>query len=429
MPPVAGLRRAGRRLLPLALVSLTACSPVGTGEAAQVPAAQEAGLPTTQQFVDSVGVNVHLYYDDTGYRDTAAVKARLLELGVRHVRDGLVVGRPAFYRALEDLAASGVRSQLVMGSPADAPGHLDQLLQVAREQVTSSVEAFEGANEYDRTGEGWQERLAPHQRELYERVKADPVLGDRPVVGPSVGGLDLEAVLDEGNVHPYPGAEPPEDNLPTELARARRTSGDKPVQITETGYHNALASDDGHRPVPEDVAATYLTRLYLESFRLGISRTYAYELLDIKPDPGRTDPQLNFGLLRADLSPKPAFTALSNLLDALQLESSRVGEPVAHTLEERGPDLRELVLAHPDGHRSVVLWRAVSVYDVDHQAPETVPAETVRLRLSTESDVRVFRPVSGRAPVAASSGTDEVEVEVTGDPVVIDLTAAAGARG
>ena len=47
----------------------------------------------------------------------------------------------------------------------------------------------------------------------------------------------------------------------------------------------------------------------IEHFRAGIPRTYAYELIDEKPDAALTDPEQHFGLLRNDFSEKPAFTA------------------------------------------------------------------------------------------------------------------------
>ena len=40
-------------------------------------------------FVDFIGVNTHLGYNDTTYRDyDGIIKPRLLQLGVRHIRDG-----------------------------------------------------------------------------------------------------------------------------------------------------------------------------------------------------------------------------------------------------------------------------------------------------------------------------------------------------
>lgn len=61
-------------------------------------------------FVDSTGVNIHLHYNDTIYGDFSKVKAALKEVGVRHVRDGLVdsTWQPYFER-INELAAAGVR--------------------------------------------------------------------------------------------------------------------------------------------------------------------------------------------------------------------------------------------------------------------------------------------------------------------------------
>ena len=40
-------------------------------------------------FVDSIGVNTHTFYTDTAYGDFEAIKAKLAELGVRHIRENL----------------------------------------------------------------------------------------------------------------------------------------------------------------------------------------------------------------------------------------------------------------------------------------------------------------------------------------------------
>jgi hypothetical protein len=79
---------------------------------------------------------------------------------------------------------------------------------------------------------------------------------------------------------------------------------------SETGYHDAVASHDGHPPVSEQAGAVYLPRLFLSYFGAGVRRTFAYELLDERVDPARSDLQANFGLLRDDFSRKPSFMAL-----------------------------------------------------------------------------------------------------------------------
>ena len=65
----------------LSNVCLVAASyPVNDGEKAVVADA----------FVNSVGVNVHLHYTDTSYAKFDAVEEAVRDLGVRHIRDGLI---------------------------------------------------------------------------------------------------------------------------------------------------------------------------------------------------------------------------------------------------------------------------------------------------------------------------------------------------
>ena len=64
----------------LLIVFLLAGSPLAQGPVA-VPA---------DRLADSVGVNVHLHHTDTGYGDFELIKWLLAQLGVGHVRDGLI---------------------------------------------------------------------------------------------------------------------------------------------------------------------------------------------------------------------------------------------------------------------------------------------------------------------------------------------------
>jgi hypothetical protein len=70
-------------LVPLIIVSLTVLLRVSLVDA-------DAGVARpADAFVDFVGVNTHLGYSDTTYVDYEGIlKPRLLELGVRHIRDG-----------------------------------------------------------------------------------------------------------------------------------------------------------------------------------------------------------------------------------------------------------------------------------------------------------------------------------------------------
>ena len=72
-------------------------------------------------FVESIGVNTHTFYNDTAYNDFGAIKARLAELGVRHIRENLALERPDQYERLNELTAMGVKSTLILGNPPKKP--------------------------------------------------------------------------------------------------------------------------------------------------------------------------------------------------------------------------------------------------------------------------------------------------------------------
>ncbi|HEX8689982.1 MAG TPA: hypothetical protein VF729_07050, partial [Solirubrobacterales bacterium] len=81
-------------------------------------AASAAATParSADSFVDSIGVNTHTYYNDTVYYSRfGAVKEKLAELGVRHIRENLVTDRPDQYERLRELAQIGAFSTLIMG--------------------------------------------------------------------------------------------------------------------------------------------------------------------------------------------------------------------------------------------------------------------------------------------------------------------------
>ena len=321
-----------------------------------VPSAAGADRVTPKSasgFRDSVGVVTHAVYYDTAYGDWSKVVARLRELGVTHVRDGLYANESPewkdwterYYRAVDLAAFNGIRFDFGVGQPGARIGTLDQLLNVAAGRLRHAVEAFEAPNEFDKYvgGRRWPERLADYSRKLYRKVNAHPTLRSVPVVGPSfatVGGPgrlgNQRAWMDVGNVHPYTGGRSPDPfHLRTELVRASAVSGNKPVWATEAGFHNALRARSGQPPVSESAAAVYHLRTFLEHYRNGIERTYAYELVDEKPEPGLRDPEQHFGLLRHDMSRKPAFTALKNLLTAVGSGDGRVPAPSPADRRER----------------------------------------------------------------------------------------------
>jgi hypothetical protein len=398
-------------------------------------------------FRDSVGVVTHIVYYDTAYGDWPRITDKLVELGVRHLREG-VYANPSwtgwnerFYQAVELTASKGIRFNY--GFSGDDFGTVDQRLDVIGGRLSGTAASVEGWNEFDLSagGDGWPARLGEHQRELFWKVKLhpSPEVRSLPVIGPSFGtndGPDKYAAAnppslpywpwaDFGNVHPYAGADTPNPaHLWSELVRGTKASGSKPFFATEVGFHTAMALPPGvaFPPVSEPAQAVYVLRTFLEHFADGIQRTFLYELIDEKPDPGNSQFEQHFGLLRSDFTPKPAFVALKNLLAVLGTHAPGVLQPIR--LGVTGPlgDVRQLTLQRGDGTYLVLLWRLASVWDRDRRRPLTVAPVRLTVSLPDASRVTQVDPVSSPAERELALQAGSVEVDLGGDPLVLHVT-------
>src|SRR5215469_10736772 len=61
-------------------------------------------------FVDSVGLNIHLHDGDTSYGNFPEIEKALRELGIRHVRDGLIDTQwTPYYDRMNILGRDGIK--------------------------------------------------------------------------------------------------------------------------------------------------------------------------------------------------------------------------------------------------------------------------------------------------------------------------------
>ena len=190
----------------------------------------------------------------------------------------------------------------------------------------------------------------------------------------------------------------------SELARMSSVSGRKPVWATEAGFQTALRSRDGQPPVSEQAGAVYLLRTFLEHFISGVRRTYAYELLDESAEPALRKSEQHFGLLRHDFSPKPAYTALRNLLALMGPDQGRAARAPAGAPR---PARARLGRAPPgpaarrrDGARGAVA--PGQRLEPDHPASVRVKARGVTSQCPARPPSASARPVAGttsRAPL------------------------------
>ena len=185
-------------------------------------------------------------------------------------------------------------------------------------------------------------------RDTMRRVRAvQQRTAFRPFVvyGPSVTSAaayatlgDLSLWFDRATLHNYLAGQNPGvagwgdagyGSIAWNLAQVRKFGGTKPIVTTETGYQTG---PPGVGWIPDYVASIYLPRLLLEQFRMGIERTYIYELCDEGGD--------TFGLLTSEGMPTPAFAAVKHLLQLLADPGPPIApRPLRYALTG-GPDVR-----------------------------------------------------------------------------------------
>jgi hypothetical protein len=394
-----------------------------------------AALPRrASSFVNSVGVNVHMSYFDTAYNHWQEVRDKLVELGVRHVRDSACVGCKVQRRRLLALGQAGIWMDYVMRQPG-SPDPLPSLVDLLAGPMRSTVDSIEGPNEYDRSGDPhWASHLRAYQRQLGQLVRSEPRLRGVPVIAPSLVSApdyfklgNLAHWVDFGNIHPYAGGQVPLANLAPNVHFEGVVAPHRRIVVTEAGYHNALASHGGHRPVSEAADADYVPRLFLDFFRAGIARTYLYELVDEWPDPAHVNQEKNFGLLRNDFSEKPAFRTLKALLSAVRTVGSprfRL-RPLDYGIQNSPWDLRRLLLQTGRDSYALVLWENTSVWDTTRLRPLAARGAIARLTVAGGARAVSVTSLGRRRPVRLNRGG---AVRVGAMPVVVRIAPRHSAR-
>lgn len=392
-------------------------------------------------FINSVGVNTHLHYYDTAYGNFSLIKQRLQELGVRHIRDG--GSDPTWIQRTNELASVGIRSTIVVDpnigvapnasyTPA-APGYT--INQMIKEKLPNAVAGVEVLNEFDFFHFGysfngqplnsstWSGYLRDFTRDVHAAMKSDPATQNIPIIGPSFVYPDsstnigmLEQWVDYGNLHPYNYPSfPGNGNLDQEIANRSKPFGNLPLIATEAGYHTGGAETGN--AVSEAVHAKYIPRMFLNNFNKGIRRTFSYELIDQWPNPG--DKESNFGLLRYDGSPKPAFTAQKNLMSLLNDSNAALTpKTLNYSITGNTTNLQQTLLQKSNGNLFLILWLEVPSTDQNR-------SRTITLNLNTPiSQATTFLPNQSTAPTRQYNAPQQLTLTVPDHPLVVRLKPA-----
>ncbi|BCM90845.1 hypothetical protein IAD21_02707 [Abditibacteriota bacterium] len=422
---------------------------IQSARATPVPAAR------ADDFVNSIGVCTHWSYYDTPYGNFPHASALLGALGVRHIRDDRIIAREH-----ELFDKYGIKTTAISN-----PGDVTMQMQSIRDS-RDFLDAIEGPNEGDiiaknsnYKGKIFPEGTRLYQNDLYVAIESDPDTEELRVIAPSVGRPTSNARMaplssfDYRVVHSFAGGNKPSDSLESDINNPFRLSAQiqgpdtvlKPIISTVSGYNNALDANVtpgiGQPAIDEATGAKYLPRHFALYFNAGISRTFTYEFLNEFPNE-TINPEASFGLVYYNFAPKPAYTALKNLISLL---SESRWNPTNKTWDNPAPDfsphaldfdldgdtkdVRSTLLQKTDGTYYLLLWREVQSFDIRTQEPIENPPAKVVITVPAPAEVSALR-ISDNQPVTQTPvlsrifrvGHRKIALDVPDEVVALKIT-------
>jgi hypothetical protein len=366
---------------------------------------------TASSFVDSLGINTHIDFNNYGYQNLATVEAAIQYLGVVNIRDSASNSSDAS-SWLQVAQATGAKFDDYIGetSPSGMQAELALAPQLAQEGILNFVE---GGNEED---DAYPQSLgnnlqitAQFQQQVYAMAQqyglptinmsfgagwtsANNWQGDYGNVG------DLSAYADYGNAHTYPNpGQAPNSAIQQLNTLAQMAASSRPVITTEIGWNNGGSTGQ------------YVAQAALDGMLDGDAKMYYYALF--------SDSSGSYGLMNSDGSPTAAGTALHDLTTLLADNgSSFTPGSLNYSLSGTQSGDNTLLMQKSDGSDWLALWN------------ETAGTHAVTLNLaSTASEIEVFDPVTGTSSIQSASNTGSITVSLGNDPLLIEVIGAGGA--
>jgi hypothetical protein len=393
---------------------------------------------STEKFIDTIGINIHVNYTDGAYADVGKVGDALQWLGVRHVRDN-TPGNSAPISAYVHLGKRGFKYTFIIGDDVKRSFAQFELIETAAPGSIVAIEGFNEINNWPVTYAGLKGEAAGFagQQDLYALVHRTPYLADVPVY--DLTGYDAKGVAtragfaDYANNHTYPqnGQQPNYDKYGSvwiDWAFGDLRKFKLPLVLTEFGYYTVPQSGWNVIGVDEATQAKGTLNGLLDAVNTGISRTYIYELLDEKPDPKHLNSGMHFGLFNNNYSPKRAATALRNFISILQANSTPAVNAsakgrMAFTLADWPVSARRLLMQKKDGRFVLVLWNEVPFWD--RAAGKPINSEPIKVLVDfgkTAGVVNVYDPLIGTAPTMTQRNLSQTTVDVPDHPVFVEVT-------
>ena len=400
-------------------------------------------MATTNEFLNSFGVNTHLAwrnwgdspYGPSAYADTNRFSAALEYIHIGKIRESLpsITWIPD---AMDVLAQKGVKFNLI--SYADYFSVADQvaMLRGFAESHPGAIVSVEGPNEpynwpVNYGGMTGRQGALGFQAELYERIRQDDLLDGLRIY--DVSDLAYTGPADAANFHAY--------NLSGGSGTAAITGA--LVTITGGSTENVVLTEIGWstgrdivsrnvvsgvlapwESVDEATQARETIKTLISAFSMGIAETYIYELVD--PFPRLTDSDLlwNFGLFNDDWSPKVAARALNAFGNILSDNTTGV-VPASQAISPAtlfAGELKVLTLAHHANRTDFIVWDDTDTWNDARDIAMTHHLSPVTMRFNqVMSDILVYDPMAGSAPVAHLAGLGEMTMWVGAAPMIISV--------
>jgi hypothetical protein len=404
-------------------------------------------------FYSKFGINTDI---NTG-QTISSILTDLQYLGLYNIRDSIF--SEGYATAFAGLAAEGVKLHMdFQGWVNPAPKMSDWLSWLKNHLVVPyprSIVGVSGPNEVDNTGaafvyNGLSGIAAANQaqKDLYNGVKADPVLKNIPIdMWPlafaystndndnrsAIG--DQTAFCDRANLHDYYAAD--NYNQPTYpalgdlqislqqyLKNARQVCNRQSFVTTETGWYTPTRAGWQGSGTNEYAQARLLLNDLFDHAMLPDNKfVYIFTLRWGSAD--FSDP--GYGVIHDDGTPKISGTAIHNLMSILNDPSANAAtflpSPLNYSLVGMPSASGNFAIQKSSGAFDIILWNETPIWDNSTVTQISIPTNTVTVSLPSRSSVIVYNPLQGAGPIKTFRGVNQLQVSLNDAPLIIEVIA------
>jgi hypothetical protein len=232
---------------------------------------------------------------------------------------------------------------------------------------------------------------------------------------------NIEKWIDYGNIHVYDFVKHnPEEVASDYIKKARNTIfPTKPLMVTETGY--SVGNPENLMTVPtENIRGRYILRSLLELYRLGVKRTFIFNLIGF----GRQENLFSLIDSSDEKVPKykrkSSFYAVKNLISLLGGGKNNFN-PGQLKIEFNG-DLsnirKDLVFQKSDGRYYLILWLAQP-----YNAPNLQRSLSLKINKPSFVEAKLYQPINnGIHPIQIIKNFSAFRrITVSDNPLIVEL--------